>query len=150
MGVNCSERPIHPKILKSIFLKWAQTRASVHEHADTGANLSERPVHRKISRNMSEVGANSSERSPEHADMGANSSERHFSLFLFRGSSLGPLGRLGGSLVTLGGHVGLTLLELGSTWPPFGYTLATFLMNLGTLGAQRIISRCFLQMWDDR
>ncbi len=85
--------------------------------------------------------------------MGANSSERHFSHFIFGGSSLGSLGtllellwmplgvslgasgRLGGSLVTLGDYVGLTLLHLGPPWPPFGYIEAAFFMNFATLGA---------------
>ncbi len=92
-------------------------------------------IHKKL---VSDLGANLSESSLEHADMGQTRARAtfHFSFFLgslwglwapflssFRclwGSPWGPLGCLGGSLVTLGGYFGLTLLDFGPPWPPFG------------------------------
>ena len=75
---------------------------------------------------------------------GSRSRLRHFALFVFSRSSLGalgtiwelfwclwgspwgPLGRLGSSLVTLGGYFGLTLLYFG----PLGHHLGELWQRL--------------------
>ncbi len=116
---------------------------------------------------VSDLGANPSESSLEHADMGANPSDSNFSLFVFPGFSLGALGtvlelfgvplgspwgslgRLGGSLAALGGYFGLTLLHRGSPWPLCWRIVAAFAMKLGAFGAERVISACFSEIWDD-
>ncbi len=116
--------PFIGKSRKYVFRKWAQTRASAHlsmlTWAQTGASAT---VHSSIF-----VDPLWGLWAPSWSSFGC-----------LWGSLWGPLGRLGGSLVTLGGYVGLTLLDLGPPWPPFGYTLAAFFMNLGTLGAYRVI-----------
>ena len=89
---------------------------------------------------------------------GSRSRLRHFTLFVFcgfswgalgtilalfwvpLGVSWGPLGRLGTSLVTLGGYFGYPLPHLRPPWPPLGCTLVAFVMNLGTLRSLEVHS----------